>query len=231
MPAHPAEVRHRRTRAEQVALHAQIIQIARSLFDDGGVDAVSMRRVAQRAGVSAMGLYRYFPSKSDLMHHIRDDIVLMANARAMRDVGAQADARQDLRAYLDGFLQYWLDNRGHWRVVSSISDALFETPAGAGSPTLRPTPQQVLDTLHGLLDRCAAPRRDSMARRELIEMLLCQALGFLHAVIGLGDHPWQDVAALKQRVVDAMLLCVPAAGALGPAQRARPAAARTLAAS
>jgi AcrR family transcriptional regulator len=221
MAAHPPDVRHRRTRAEQVALHAQIIQIAQSLFDEGGLEAVSMRRIAQRADISAMGLYRYFPSKSHLMRHIWDDILQMANARATRDLGARAEAQQNLRAYLDGFLQYWLDNRGHWRVVSSIADALFEAPIGGSAPALRPTPQQVLATLYALLDGCAAPRRESRARQELVEMLFCQALGFLHGVIGVVTYPWPDVAALKRRVIDDMVAQVLASAAPRPPVRAR----------
>jgi AcrR family transcriptional regulator len=188
-----------------VALHAQIIQIAQSLFDEGGLEAVSMRRIAQRANISAMGLYRYFPSKSHLMRHIWDDILLMANARATRDTHARADGQHNLRAYLDGFLQYWLDNCGHWRVVASVGDVLFEAPIVGVAPTLRPTPQQVLDTLHRMLDGCAAPQRDVPARRALVEMLLCKALGFLHAVIGVVPYPWPDVAALKHRVVEDMV--------------------------
>jgi AcrR family transcriptional regulator len=220
MPAHPPDVRYRRTRAEQVALHAQIIQIAQSLFDEGGLEAVSMRRIAQRANISAMGLYRYFPSKSHLMRHIWDDILQMANARATRDLSARADAQQNLRAYLDGFLQYWLDNRGHWRVVSSISDALFEAPVGGNAPALRPTPQQVLDTLYGLLEGCATWRRESSAWQALVEMLFCKALGFLQAVIGVVAYPWPDVPALKQRVVEDILASVTAAAiTASPAQR------------
>lgn len=205
MPAHPPDVRHRRTRAEQVALHAQIIQIAQNLFDEGGLEAVSMRRIAQRANISAMGLYRYFPGKSHLMRHIWDDILLMADARAMRDLGARAEAHHNLRLYLDGFLQYWLDNRGHWRVVSSIGDALFEAPQVGAAPALRPTPRQVLDTLYRLLDGCTGQRHDAAARRALVEMLVCKALGFLHAVLGAVPYPWPDVASLKQRVVDDMV--------------------------
>jgi AcrR family transcriptional regulator len=220
MPAHPPDVRHRRTRAEQVALHAQIIQITQKLFEEGGLEAVSMRSIAQRANISAMGLYRYFPSKSHLMRHIWDDILQMANARAMRDISARADARQNLRTYLDGFLQYWLDNRGHWRVVSSISDALFEAPVGGNAPALRPTPQQVLDTLYGLLECCAAPPRESTAGQGVVEMLVCKALGFLHAVIGVVAYPWPDVAALKQRVIDDMIVHVHATAAPRPLSRA-----------
>jgi AcrR family transcriptional regulator len=213
MRAPPKDIRHRRTRAEQVALHAQIILVAQQLFDEGGMEAISMRKIAQRANVSAMGLYRYFPSKAHLMRHIWDDLLQMAHGRALRALDGTADAHARLRAYLDHFMQYWLDNRGHYRVVSAVREAVHETPAGDGAASLRPVPQMLLDSFSRLLEQCCALRRDTPAWRSLVELLLCKVLGFLHAVIGVFSDAWQGVDMLKQRVIDDMVAQVRAAAA------------------
>lgn len=44
-----------------------MIQAAVALADEGGIEALSMRRLAQELGVEAMSLYHYFPSKNDLL--------------------------------------------------------------------------------------------------------------------------------------------------------------------
>ncbi|WP_028647571.1 TetR family transcriptional regulator [Nocardiopsis sp. CNT312] len=54
-------VRHREQRRERIVRTAAVL-VAR-----GGVDAMQMRSVAERSGVALGTLYRYFPSKMDLV--------------------------------------------------------------------------------------------------------------------------------------------------------------------
>jgi AcrR family transcriptional regulator len=53
---------------------AQIVEVAIALADAEGIDNVSMRRVAERLGVGAMSLYRYVPSKAELLDLMLDRI-------------------------------------------------------------------------------------------------------------------------------------------------------------
>ena len=50
----------------------RILRVAIDLADANGVDAVSMRRVAQELGVEAMSLYHHVPSKEDLLKGMVD---------------------------------------------------------------------------------------------------------------------------------------------------------------
>lgn len=52
----------------------QVVQAAIALADAEGLESVSMRRVAERLGVGAMSLYRYVPSKSELLDLMQDSI-------------------------------------------------------------------------------------------------------------------------------------------------------------
>jgi AcrR family transcriptional regulator len=49
-----------------------VVDAAVSLADDQGLDAVSLRRVAARLGVTPMALYRYVESKDDLLDAMAD---------------------------------------------------------------------------------------------------------------------------------------------------------------
>jgi AcrR family transcriptional regulator len=49
-----------------------VVDAAVSLADDSGLDAVSVRRVAARLGVTPMALYRYVESKDDLLDAMAD---------------------------------------------------------------------------------------------------------------------------------------------------------------
>jgi AcrR family transcriptional regulator len=49
-----------------------VVDAALSVADDAGLEAVSLRRVASRLGVTPMALYRYVESKDDLLDALAD---------------------------------------------------------------------------------------------------------------------------------------------------------------
>ena len=52
----------------------EIVTAAIALADAEGLEAVSMRRVAERLGVGAMSLYRYVPGKTELLELMLDAV-------------------------------------------------------------------------------------------------------------------------------------------------------------
>jgi len=65
-----------------------VVDAAVSLGDDGGLDAVSLRRVAARLGVTPMALYRYVESKDDLLDAMADRLY---EGLALPDADADAE--------------------------------------------------------------------------------------------------------------------------------------------
>ena len=63
------------------ARHAAIIAAARDAASDGGMAAVQIAPVAQRAGIAAGTVYRYFPGKTDLIAALLSEI-------SEREIGA-----------------------------------------------------------------------------------------------------------------------------------------------
>jgi AcrR family transcriptional regulator len=48
----------------------KLIECTLSLYLSGGIDAVSMRKVASEAGLSTMAAYRHFKNKDDMLNHV-----------------------------------------------------------------------------------------------------------------------------------------------------------------
>src|SRR5580658_8757403 len=80
------------------ARHAAIIAAARQAASEGGMAAVQIAAVAQRAGIAAGTVYRYFPGKTDLVAALRraaevapgplsalSAAIMTFGARALRD--------------------------------------------------------------------------------------------------------------------------------------------------
>ncbi|MGY2062468.1 TetR/AcrR family transcriptional regulator, partial [Nocardia gipuzkoensis] len=51
-----------------------IVDTAIALADEAGLDALSMRRIAERMGVGAMSLYRHVPNKDSLLAEMTDEV-------------------------------------------------------------------------------------------------------------------------------------------------------------
>jgi AcrR family transcriptional regulator len=67
------------------ARHDAIVQAAGALAAEGGINAVQIAPVSQRAGVATGTVYRYFPSKTDL-------VAALVTAVSEREIGAMRRA-------------------------------------------------------------------------------------------------------------------------------------------
>jgi AcrR family transcriptional regulator len=66
-----------------------ILAAARSVADEGGLEAIQVAPVAERAGIAAGTVYRYFPSKTDLVNELVAQAAAL-EASAMREAAAAA---------------------------------------------------------------------------------------------------------------------------------------------
>ncbi|GAA3198130.1 TetR family transcriptional regulator [Actinocorallia longicatena] len=71
----------------------RIVQAAAALASRGGVEAMQMRTVAERAGVALGTLYRYFPSKMDLVVAVvSEELDLLEGSMERRPPGSSTGA-------------------------------------------------------------------------------------------------------------------------------------------
>lgn len=203
--ATPASTRrtYRRTKAEQTELEGLVVKVCLQLFDQGGYEAISMRKLAGEVGVAPMSLYRYFPTKTHLMRHIWDDVLQRACHHGQLEAARARRTHTRLRGFLNGFLQYWLENRSHYWVVFAIRDDLSALQADPLTEPLRPDPTPARMAIAELIESSALPLAlPSRERHDLTEMVFQRLLGFLLGVVGLASVPWAEVASLKERVLD-----------------------------
>src|SRR3954464_5729158 len=81
-----------RTRS-QLQRRKRIVQAAAALASRGGVEAMQMRTVAERAGVALGTLYRYFPSKMDLVVAVvSEELDLLESSMERRPPGSTTGA-------------------------------------------------------------------------------------------------------------------------------------------
>lgn len=116
--------------------HARIAEAAVELADAEGLDAVSMRRLAERLGVATMALYRYVAGKSDVFELMLDAV--SGEITLPADAGWRAVARAVAQGLRDAGLRHpWL-----MEVFARTPDAM--------TPNLVAVVEQSLASLDGL---------------------------------------------------------------------------------
>ncbi|HEX2592261.1 MAG TPA: TetR/AcrR family transcriptional regulator C-terminal domain-containing protein [Rhizomicrobium sp.] len=97
--------------AARIAQH-QVVREALALLNEGGIDAVSTRKLAQRLGISGPSLYWHFKNKRELLDHMAG--AMLAEHLALPDATPVQDdwrewltvsgrsMRQAMTAYRDG---------------------------------------------------------------------------------------------------------------------------------
>lgn len=87
----------------------KIATAARRLLDEGGAEAVTMRRVANAVGITAMAVYRHYPDRAGLLNALSDKGFeeLTARLKAARLTGSLEDR---LMKILDATINHALEN-------------------------------------------------------------------------------------------------------------------------
>ena len=145
-------------RTEQ--LRDTILSIARDILATQGLDALSMRGVAERAGVSATAIYHHFEGKQALVEE-----VVLSGYRRFDGYLEQAvefhpkGSIERLAALGQAYIRFALENQEYFRVLFGIRNhtprPIEELPGGGGYFLLR---QCVIDGIEaGTLRRDIEP--------------------------------------------------------------------------
>lgn len=91
-----------------VSLRGKILKTARNLFAKEGVEGISMRRVADRVGVTAPAIYRHFDNKNALVQAVVDEGFELLESY-LRDASSDVAPRARLDALLTRYLDFAFD--------------------------------------------------------------------------------------------------------------------------
>ncbi|MBL8155690.1 MAG: TetR/AcrR family transcriptional regulator [Anaerolineae bacterium] len=101
IPANPQP-----SRADALKNRALILETARQLFEERGVEAVTMTDIAEAAGVGKGTLYRHFENKMAVSEALLDDEQRQHQAETFERIRTQTDAAATLRWFVGATLDY-----------------------------------------------------------------------------------------------------------------------------
>lgn len=188
---------------EQIAdMRNHVSACALDLFQREGFEAVSMRRLAQEAGLTVMTLYKYFDSKIDVLRAIWAEIFTelfdVLNTIASRE----ADDLSRLRAVSLAYLNYWLAHPEHYFIV-------FMT-RGISQSDVRgfiddPATLQRFDLFRDCVAAALTAKGGAGSVRLKSELLICILHGIAHNKITISSYHWAETEDLLHDAIGGLL--------------------------
>ena len=127
-----------------------LIAATLEIIEEQGVERVSVREAAKRAGVSPGAPFRHFPSRVALMTAVAEQ-AMRRLTEAVADTLAQAGSDDPIAAFEAiglGYLRWAIENPTHFQIISSRTLIDFH-----GSESLRRENSAIRDIMIGLLAR------------------------------------------------------------------------------
>jgi len=176
----------------------EIAEIALRLFLEEGYGAVSMRRLGKEVGLSPMALYRYYPSKLDILARLWGHILRQAFDQVSAVTPNDDSPSVTLRRAATAYVTYWLNHRDHYHLVFMNG--------GVGPDDVRSfvghaeTVAQY-DVFFELAARVLARDRHSPQVKVAADGLLCALHGIMHTLITMQGYAWTDSDTLIDHAV------------------------------
>lgn len=193
--------------ADAEQLRADLLDAAMQLFAQGGMEAVSMRAVAARVGVSAMAPYRYFTDKAELLSGLWQFVVRAVHEQMAPAIAAARGGRAKQRVSIDVFLRYWEAHPDHYRLVYMTA-----TPTERGNDsTLRQAPvyAEMLQLVQSVTADLADELGVDMTHAKLAgDIRFAMQLGYLQAALVNQRFPWSERATLREAYIEQIIATV-----------------------
>ncbi|SDK49617.1 transcriptional regulator, TetR family [Methylophilus rhizosphaerae] len=193
-----------KTEAEKQVLRTGIIDAARELFIHNGVEAVTMRAVANKIGYSATSIYLYFNDKEQLLRAVVDADVLKL-AQALQSTLSISDPLQRFLQFGQHYVQFALTNPNHYRMMFMTQHPPCD-PALSSIEQNNPEQDAYSQLIGVVTSACeAGVFKPELTDPTLIAQTVWAAMhGLCSLQINLADDAWIDWRPLETRI-DAMV--------------------------
>ncbi len=170
----------------------EILDAARGLFLEHGVESVSTRQIATRVGISQTALYVYFKNKGEMLDRLTEEAFRKLGEAMLGVSGRHSDPVDFLRAWIPEYIRFGLRHPDEYRLTFLLRD-------GRHPGNLLPREQRQTEGLKVFADfreRLAAAQalgrlRDSTASPEALAQALWAAMhGLVALLLVFSDFDW-----------------------------------------
>ena len=127
-----------------------ILEAARNLLAEGGLNALSMRAVASQVGLSATAIYHWFDGKEDLVDRVVQHGFQRSEAYMWKAIEELPAGSMDRVAALgEAYIRFALENREYFKIIFAIQTPtprhIDDVPGKGGYRVLRQCVIEAMD--------------------------------------------------------------------------------------
>lgn len=172
----------RTRRGEPPVTSERIVEVAVEILDGGGLEALTMRRVAEQLGVVAASLYWHVKTKDDIIDLAVDHVFAEADA----PTGAQQD---DWRECIETIALAWR---------ATLVEHPWVAPVAASRPSFGPSYLDQLELVMSTLHRAGLAGAELSAAMWTLHNLIFGSAS-TEATLNISDHDREVGQALLQQ--------------------------------
>lgn len=197
-----------KTDAEKHLVRTVIMDAARELFIHHGVEAVTMRGIAQKIGYSATSIYLYFSDKEQLLRDVVDADVLKL-AQALQSTLTIVDPLERFLQFGRHYVQFALANPNHYRMMFMTQHPPCD-PALSSIEQHNPEQDAYAQLIGVVTHACEAGIfKDDLTDSTLIAQTVWAAMHGLCALqINLAEDAWIDWRPMETRIEMMVQMCL-----------------------
>jgi AcrR family transcriptional regulator len=188
--------RTRNRRGEGARLRDEILDAARTLTEDGGEQAVSLRSVARRVGIAAPSIYAHFPDREAIVNALVDEAFDELSAVVTAATDAATGPVAKLRAACTAYMEFAMrrTNRYQLAFAARASNAIPRDSATRAFTLL-------VDAVAGCVEAGVSTSSDPFGDATAIWVAMH---GYAVMYPSRPAFPWPDTDATLGRIVTAL---------------------------
>jgi AcrR family transcriptional regulator len=198
-------VRTRNRRGQGDLLRADILDAAgRLLAERGDENAVSIRMIADAAGVTPPSIYLHFPDKDALIEAVCEERFKAFDDALEAAAATAADPLAEMRARGRAYVRFALDNPEHYRVLFMTKHERSMAPHDLAAPDADASAgARAFAHLVGAVTR-AAEAGCIVTADPVVTAIHCwsQFHGIVSLLISEPGFPWPPLDALVEALLD-----------------------------
>jgi len=207
-----AAIGGRKKRGEGHTRREEILQAAKELFLEQGYDSTTIRKIADRVGVSAPALYLYFQDKEQMMLALCDQTF----GHLIESIGeiekSVAEPRERIRQFGEAYLRFGLKHPDEYRLIflgSNVPESVRKV--GHRMPTDDPTRPGVNGSIvfqrlvSVLVEAEASGLKLNYPADTCAELCWMGMHGLASALILKPEFPWSNRDLLINGMLDMVL--------------------------
>ena len=185
----------------------EILDAARALFLEHGIESVSTRQIATKVGISQTALYVYFKSKDEMLDKLVEG-AFRRLGQAMQEVETRSsNPLEYLRAAIPAYVRFGVENPDEYRLAFLLRDA--RRKAGMLPPEQRQTVgMQEFGVLENHIAEglaCGILRSSASSPKAFAQALWAAIHGLVALLLAYPDFNWVDFDELLSAHTEMLL--------------------------